>query len=140
MAPSWRGRACDSWAEEGARSASGYLTAALPLRPLRTNFRLRNRASGPETVSFWDRNGPSCGKTHWNKWRAEPPTFSNRFCGGRRPIRHQNSTISGPEPVLRNLKYCMREREPLADISRKHDRHVPLRTYPMLRNTNLRLK
>jgi hypothetical protein len=67
-------------------------------------FRLHNRASGPEVVNVWGLNGPLLPQTHWKRWGAKPPTFSNWFCRRRGALRPQKSTIFGPEASLRNRK------------------------------------
>ncbi len=50
-------------------------------------------------------SGPSYRKAPWKRWGASPPTFSSGLCGRRGPFRVPNSTIPGPEALVRNLKY-----------------------------------
>ncbi len=72
------------------------------------SFRSRNRASGPEIADCLGfKRPPLTAKPVGKGGGLRPPTFSNKFCAGRRPSRPPESTISGPEALLSNLNYSL---------------------------------
>ncbi len=63
--------------------------------------RLHNNTSGPGIVDFGYLSGPLLPQNQLEEVRG----FPNEFCGRSGPFRNPNSTISGPEGLLSNLRY-----------------------------------
>jgi hypothetical protein len=89
----WRGRrGLNKKAYTPPRRVDRYVSRSI--ESAKTNPYPRGLA-GPEIVEIWGLHGLSYRKTHWKRWGARPPTFSNWFCGRRGPFRPPKLTISG---------------------------------------------